>query len=162
MASRIMQSMLRNYGGIRELKTPIRESVIATDTGTTKTQVIRSLEMLHADGVLLYEKSEGLSEVRFLVPREDDFIYHSIAKSIEARNKVKEVHLKAMLEYCQNDTTCRNRQLLRYFGEKDMADCGLCDVCRKRARSQQGKGYEHIAREVKTHLQQLKGLDFPN
>ena len=160
MASRILQSLLRNYGGIRELKTPIRESVVATDAGITKTQVIRSLEMLHADGVLLYEKSEGLSELRFLVPREDDFIYHSIAKSIEARNKVKEVHLKAMLEYCQNEGTCRNRQLLRYFGEKDMADCGLCDVCRKRARSKQWKGYDDVAREIRTHLQERAGLDF--
>ena len=112
------------------------------------------------NGIIHYERSEGLSELRFLVPREDDFIYHSIAKNIEARNKVKKLHLKAMLEYCGNEGVCRNRQLVRYFGEKDMADCGLCDVCRSKAREKEWTGYDAVAEKIRSRLEGMEALDF--
>jgi ATP-dependent DNA helicase RecQ len=156
----VMQSLLRNYGGVREQRTAIQESLIASDTGTDKNQVINSLKLLKTDGIIHYERSEGLSELRFLVPREDDFIYHSIAKNIEARNKVKKLHLKAMLEYCSNEGVCRNRQLMRYFGEKDLADCGLCDVCRRKAQEKEWAGYDAVAEKIRSRLEGMQALDF--
>lgn len=40
---------------------------------------------------------------------------------------------KALRCYCQNQTTCRRKQLLDYFGERPAPfgeNCGTCDVCR--------------------------------
>jgi ATP-dependent DNA helicase RecQ len=159
-SSRILQSLLRNFGGIREQMTGIRESLVASDCGIPKKEVVRSLELLAKDGILNYDRSEGLSELRFLVPREDDFIYHSISKSVEARNKVKRLHLKAMLAYCQNDKICRNQELMEYFGEKELEDCGLCDVCRGKLAKSKSKSYEAITEEVRSHLEAAGGLDF--
>ena len=34
-----------------------------------------------------------------------------------------------MIAYATNDTICRSRQLLRYFGEESTHDCRQCDVC---------------------------------
>jgi len=34
-----------------------------------------------------------------------------------------------MLDYVTNDTVCRSRMLLRYFGESNGHDCGQCDTC---------------------------------
>ena len=34
-----------------------------------------------------------------------------------------------MLDYAANETVCRSRMLLRYFGEKNEHNCGLCDTC---------------------------------
>lgn len=34
-----------------------------------------------------------------------------------------------MTEYATAEDKCRSRMLLRYFGEKNEHNCGLCDVC---------------------------------
>ena len=34
-----------------------------------------------------------------------------------------------MVEYVTSETACRSRMLLRYFGEKNLHNCGQCDVC---------------------------------
>jgi hypothetical protein len=43
--------------------------------------------------------------------------------------------MEAMHEYVSESTECRQRYLLRYFGQDSSEDCGQCDVCRARAAS---------------------------
>ena len=43
-------------------------------------------------------------------------------------------HVKSMLHYATQQEQCRSVSLLSYFGEKDSADCGQCDVCQKKQR----------------------------
>ena len=47
----------------------------------------------------------------------------------EERKARYEQRIKAMLEYVTNDTACRSRMLLHYFGEQNEHDCGQCDTC---------------------------------
>lgn len=44
----------------------------------------------------------------------------------ERRDRSK---LKAMIEFCYAEQ-CRQQMILEYFGERDSAPCGSCDVCR--------------------------------
>ena len=46
----------------------------------------------------------------------------------ERRERLK-AHIDAMLDYAGNDTACRSRMLLDYFGEDNPHDCGQCDNC---------------------------------
>ena len=41
--------------------------------------------------------------------------------------------IDAMLAYANDERHCRSRLLLRYFGETNSHDCGICDVCCTRA-----------------------------
>ena len=47
----------------------------------------------------------------------------------EERKTQFEKRIKSIIDYAQNDTVCRSRQLLRYFGETETDDCHQCDVC---------------------------------
>jgi ATP-dependent DNA helicase RecQ len=47
----------------------------------------------------------------------------------EERKEQFRLRIHAMIDYATNDTICRSRQLLRYFGEEDSHDCRQCDVC---------------------------------
>ena len=38
---------------------------------------------------------------------------------------------QAMEEYASQNDECRQRFLLRYFGQEESGDCGKCDVCRR-------------------------------
>ena len=52
-----------------------------------------------------------------------------IKKIYEERKARYETRINAMLEYVTNDTLCRSRMLLDYFGEKNEHNCGQCDTC---------------------------------
>ena len=43
--------------------------------------------------------------------------------------------MEKMIEYVSQTDTCRSAYLLKYFGQKESADCGTCDVCRAKASS---------------------------
>jgi ATP-dependent DNA helicase RecQ len=62
--------------------------------------------------------------------------------------------------YCENNETCRSRQLISYFGEENAHDCGQCDVCLKRATySTKEKASAHaeaVAEAAETIIQWLK------
>ena len=160
LTSEVLQILLRSYGGVHEQKISIQESFIASKAGVSRNEVSQQLEILQKNGVLTYDKSEGLSELRFLVPREDNFVHRSTAKNIEARNRNKRIQLKSMQSYLENDRVCRNRQLVVYFGEQDREDCGRCDVCRKKKKSADWPGYEQMANQVKNLLHSQRELDF--
>ena len=160
LTSKVLQILLRTYGGIHEQKVSIRESFIASKTGTSHGEIIQQLEFLQKNGVLKYDRSEGLAELRFLVSREDNFVLQSASKNIEARNKNKLTQLKSMQNYLENDRICRNRQLVAYFGESDRDDCGRCDVCRKNQQAPDWPGYDKVAGRIRNLLRTSQGLDF--
>lgn len=56
-------------------------------------------------------------------------IRHFIKQKEEPEKRVAEIHLQAMLHYCETDE-CRRVPLLTYFGEKyRKKECGMCDNC---------------------------------
>ena len=42
--------------------------------------------------------------------------------------------MQKMMDYISQEDTCRSSYLLDYFGQKESADCGTCDVCRSSRR----------------------------
>jgi len=34
-----------------------------------------------------------------------------------------------VIRFIENDDVCRSIQVLHYFNEKEMSECGICDVC---------------------------------
>ena len=132
----LLKIILRNYGGAFEQFIPINESFIANkltlniqQVKSNKRYVTALLKKLHYDKVLLYNEATYDSELQFLVPREDNFVIHSISKNIKFRNKIKLEKAQKLIEFVQNDQICRNIQLSHYFGEENNSKCGNCDVC---------------------------------
>lgn len=53
-----------------------------------------------------------------------------ISKTVYEERKAQfEKRIESIINYAENDTVCRSRQLLRYFGETRTEDCQQCDVC---------------------------------
>jgi ATP-dependent DNA helicase RecQ len=64
-----------------------------------------------------------------LQPREDDNAIHRISHYIKQQNNLKYQQVHAVIDYIENDSTCKSIQLLSYFGEKNLILCGICSVC---------------------------------
>jgi ATP-dependent DNA helicase RecQ len=121
--------LLRTYGGVHEQFIAINESLISSKINHPKDEVIQALRRLDLDKVLVYHESSNRLKLKFLVPREDNFVYHMFRANITQRNKTKEAKSKGLHHLIKNDQICRQIQLLHYFGENLDAPCGHCDVC---------------------------------
>ncbi|MEN8125784.1 MAG: RecQ family ATP-dependent DNA helicase [Bacteroidota bacterium] len=126
---RIIQILLRTYGGLFDQFTNVNEYNIANKLQVTKLDIIKSLNQLNNDNILIYKYFKGLSQIKFLVPREDNYTINSISKNVKKRNKIKIEKANSVIGFIENNTICRSVQLQHYFGEKDMIKCNICDIC---------------------------------
>jgi ATP-dependent DNA helicase RecQ len=87
------------------------------------------LKSLHKDTVITYYNANNNAIIRFLAPREDSVTINVIAKSIEQRNALKLQKVTSLIRFIENQKSCRSIQLLDYFDEKNIKECGICDIC---------------------------------
>ncbi len=123
------QVILRTYGGIFDYDTKINTLLVSKKASVPEKKVLSILEQLQVDGIIDYKAQHSDLEIVFLVPREDDRTINAFANKIKAQQQVKINNVESMLTYIKNNKICRNRQLLSYFGEKRITNCGICDVC---------------------------------
>ena len=126
----IVQTVLRTYGGVFEFDTKINTVLVAKKAGVSEDKVLAVLKKLQTDQVIEYDERNSDLEIIFLVPREDDSTINVFAKRVKALNSLKIRNVDAILSYIKNTKTCRNIQLLHYFGETQATECGRCDICK--------------------------------
>jgi ATP-dependent DNA helicase RecQ len=125
----IIKVLLRTYGGIFDYETKVNLNLIIQKANLSEHKVVAQLKQLEKDGVISLQMANTDSEITFLKPREDNLTINPIAKTIEQQHTLKHKQVEAVLSYTQNDSVCKNLQLLAYFGEKKAEVCGKCSVC---------------------------------
>ena len=156
--ARVLQILLRTYGGIHDQFVSINELLIARKLGLSKQEVIYALKNLSQDKVISYHQSSKLVKMKFLVPREDDYIFYNIKRNIQNRNKAKKNKAKAVFQFIKNDRICRQIQLLSYFSEQLNEPCGICDVCVKNQDAPK-INHEVMAKKILNLFEKSKSLD---
>lgn len=125
----IAQAILRTYGGIFDFETKINTQLIAKKSNSQEASVVKVLEQLQKDEIIDYSAQHSDIDITFLVPREDDSTINVFAKKVKERHAIKTDNLDHMLAYVNNRKICRSIQLLKYFGETTLENCGICDIC---------------------------------
>jgi ATP-dependent DNA helicase RecQ len=142
-SSKLIQLLLRSYGGVFEQETKINEFWLSKKIGTLSFKVVEILEQLHLEEIIEYKKATKNSGLYFLIPREDDRTINSISKNITKYIDQKIKKTEDLLQLVKTDTVCRNLQILSYFNEAEISACGMCDVCLNRKSS-----YTNISDEI--------------
>lgn len=125
----IITNILRTYPGIYELMTPVNLTLISKKSGVSEEQVNRVLRKMHEREVIELITRTNDSIVTFNEIREDELTINRISKHLENQNKQKTEQLQAVLDYIQNETECKSKLLLNYFGESSAENCGICSFC---------------------------------
>jgi ATP-dependent DNA helicase RecQ len=126
---KIITTLLRLYGGLFNDYTYIDEGLIAQKSGLTPEQVYLILKNLSMKRILHFIPQRKMPYISYTKSR-DDGERIIISNNVYEDRKIEfEKRIGAIIGYAQNDSVCRSRQLLRYFGETNSNDCGLCDVC---------------------------------
>jgi len=144
----IVKTILRTYGGIFEHQLAINITLISDKASTNEKQVIAILNQLQKDGIVDFLFSNTDSEVIFFQPREDDKTINRIANVIEQQQELKRFQVNSILDYVNNTSVCKNRQLLNYFGEITDEDCDKCSVCDSENSSEEPISYKTIQQQL--------------
>ncbi len=148
-----LKVILRNYGGAFDQFIAINESTIAMKLNSTKSEVIKTLKQLEEDNIISYRKSAADLKLKFLVPRDKSFVMAKISQNLKKKNKMKIHKAKSIIAYVENNDVCRNVQLLNYFGEKNILECGKCDVCISKNKGKSKADFRDIADKITDILQ---------
>ena len=129
LSKKLVDFLLRSFGGVFQKETKINEFDIAKRLQTNSTIIKEELKKLEESNLILYKETNSDEEFVFLVPREDDITINRVSKTIQSYLTQQMKKSEYLISFIKNDTICRSIQLLNYFGETAVSDCGMCDVC---------------------------------
>lgn len=131
-ADAVFTALQRQYTGLFADFTYINEEVIAQRAGATPQQVYDTLLLLSRKHIVAYVPRRRTPYIYFPTSREEKRYLLLPVDVYARRRKAMEERIESMRRFVFDPTTCRSASMLRYFGEKDVRDCGRCDVCRAR------------------------------
>ena len=147
---KFIDTLLRTYTGLFEQEVKVDEFLLAKKNNTTSKQVIANLERLQQEEILTYNSVKTDTEIRFLVPREDDKTINRFSIEISHFLKQKKKKSEDFLAYILNNKVCRSIQVLDYFDEESSNNCGICDVCLSKKRNKK----KNISSDILSILKQ--------
>ncbi len=130
----VIKAILRAYQGAFNHYVQVREPQLSVLLKMSTEDVIRALQTLHKDQVIDYQMKTDKPQLIFL---EDRVERTALNLDFELYRFRKTRHLERIqraIAYAEQPL-CRSRQLLQYFGEQSERDCGVCDVCLGRTKS---------------------------
>ncbi|MDR2085729.1 MAG: RecQ family ATP-dependent DNA helicase [Dysgonamonadaceae bacterium] len=134
----LLRVVLRSYTGLFADYVYVNETLLAERTGLTPHQVYENLKFLTAHRIIHYIPAKKVPTIYYTQNRED-LKHLDISRPVyEERKERRQKQVEAVIHYGSSDIECRSRMLLQYFGEKSAKDCGHCDVCLSKKRSEAG------------------------
>ncbi|MFO8055052.1 MAG: RecQ family ATP-dependent DNA helicase [Bacteroidales bacterium] len=147
--------LLRSYPGLFHDFVRISENEIAQRARLTVDKTCKILERLHSMHVLEYIPRSETPQLVFTSHRLDAKDLNISKENYQYRKAAARKRLDAVKDYVTAETRCRSQILLDYFGEKNVARCGKCDVCRQRNKlSLSEYEFDLVLKRIKPQLQQ--------
>ena len=135
----LLEILMRKYTGVFSYPVPIDEDYVASQVGVPVPMLRQLLYKMSLEHTIRYVPADHATVI---------FLHHDRLrpKNVNLDPKRYEMlkdscvgRIQKMIDYISEDTVCRSRYLLEYFGQTESEDCGTCDVCRakpKAARSE--------------------------
>ena len=125
----IILAILRSYPGIYDIQTNFNLPLIARKSKHSEMEVQTVLEKLKEKGIVNYHSKNNDTTLVFNEIREDERTINRVAKYLKHQNQLKKEQLESVLNYIKEDTICKSKQILAYFGEEKSTNCGICSYC---------------------------------
>lgn len=149
----MIKCLLRTYEGIFNNYMNVSEKQVGGIMKMSEKTVIKQWQELQRYGILDFLPWRDKPQVYFIREREVVDHLRLDMKMINARKQAYSKRVFAIKAYVENRDTCRSKQLLAYFDEKESLPCGVCDICiRNRRQLQSARLKQVIYSEIKERL----------
>ncbi|MCX6256315.1 MAG: RecQ family ATP-dependent DNA helicase [Bacteroidia bacterium] len=128
----IIKMVLRSYTGVFTDYVRIDEQLLSQRLNVSRELVYDSLKKLSNLRVIDYLPQKRTPLLIYTEERLDDKDLFISNERYEWKKNRYLDRMNATLRYATNNDICRSRVLLSYFGEENAANCGQCDVCKKK------------------------------
>ena len=130
----VLMAVLRTYTGLFSEYAFVSESEIARVAQLPEQSIYDIMLSLGRKNILHYIPRKSVPYILYVTGREETRHVCLGPEIYENRRKLMEERLNAVADFAYTTERCRSVVLLKYFGEKDVCDCGRCDICRSRAK----------------------------
>lgn len=127
---RVLEALIRNYGGIIDTPTEINEWMLARLLEMKKSVLAGYLQKLHELKLLNYTGKGSHWKIHWMHPREDLRSLRPIQGYLEKYLEGKRYRVKQMQKLLSPGLRCRQQFIMEYF-DQHIEPCGRCDLCEK-------------------------------
>ena len=161
--SKVIQGIIRNHHDVYTSSFELDlERIVRINQVSFKT-VIHALEQWHKEGNLVLDYAQTDIQIQWLVPREDQYTLAPLLKRLEQHHQVKKEKIEAMISFAFSTASCKQKQILAYFGEHTTEKCGRCNALeclpKKQVKTVQIEIKNRIVAELQNGARSLKELD---
>ncbi len=148
-----LQLLLRSYTGFFTEYVVVNEQQLAKRSNVSVELIYRYLNKLNQLKIIHYIPQKKTPLIQYVRAREE-LRYMKLPNEVyRDRKKQYEERVAAVIDYSESNHVCRSRFLLLYFGQKNVDDCGQCDVCiEKKKRGLDSKQTDEIELKLKEIL----------
>ena len=132
--SHLLELIMRHYTGVFSYPVPVDEEYLAQKLGVQVPMLRQLLYKLSLEHVIRYVPCDHATVIYLhhdrLRPKNlnlDPERYHLLKCAYEEK-------AQKMIDYIQQEDTCRSTYLLEYFGQTESEDCMSCDICRLKSK----------------------------
>lgn len=145
--------LLRSYSGLFDNFAKINEFDLAKKAGTTRDEIVKKLNYLNQQNVIIYAPQTELPQLT-LEQERVDVKNLTLSKENFAFLKQRAIErMEAVIHYAGSTHKCRSQLLLAYFGETNTKRCNQCDVClEENKKILHTDEFDNISRQVKELL----------
>lgn len=149
-----IKSILRIYTALFSRLTPIDEEYIARVTMDSPAGVKEKLKQLSGLRIIKYIPKVRTPLIIMNYERLVESNLYISQKRYRERKDLYQKRIESIISYVKEDSVCRSRMLIDYFGQEVKDDCGICDVC-IRNRNNSNSSSRQLA--VRKHILELLG-----
>lgn len=128
----LLELLMRNYTGIFSYAVPIDEQSLGRSLGLSVPQLRVLLYETSLEHVIKYIPCDVSTVVFLRHPRLRPGDVDLKPLYYKRLREAAQERAAQMEQYCTSTDECRSARLIRYFGQEEVRDCGVCDVCRAR------------------------------
>jgi len=124
----VLNRLVGMYGRLFERMTRVNEHAIAASLKSKPEDVRMTLLQLQTEGWIAVNFAKQDASIQLLQPRvrsENLILENSLMKMLRQRDFDRASFMAGYLR----SNVCRSQLLLKYFGETQIENCGVCDVC---------------------------------